>query len=222
MPSGGVERHAPNPGGLPGRAPARFGATPTGQVTGVDIDHSDGSADRSTGLSAAAGAGLGALSEELASARGPAAAAENPSNGAGPAAAETRPGATGPAAAPSVPHRFAGPARLHALADAIGQWLARPPVRLALMGVLLLAIAGLFLANSFWTLPLVIVGVLMVLIAWVGSRLNGHFVVEWGESGTQVQFRARITPARHRHGTGVPRPSPNGSRAGPGAGDPAA
>jgi hypothetical protein len=188
----------------------------------VDIDHSDRSAHPTTGLSAAAGAGLGALSEELALARGPAAAAESPSNGAGPAAAETRPGATGPAAAPSTPHRFPWPARLHGLADAIGQWLAGPPVRLALMGVLLLAIAGLFLANSFWTLPLVIVGVLMVLIAWVGSRLNGHFVVEWGESGTQVQLRARITPARHRHGTAAPPPSPNGSPAGPGAGDPAA
>ncbi|HEY5430810.1 MAG TPA: hypothetical protein VIK04_16965, partial [Solirubrobacteraceae bacterium] len=99
----------------------------------------------------------------------------------------------------SAPHRSSWPARLRDLADAVGQWLARPPVRLALMGVLLLAIAGLFVANSFWTLPLVIVGVLMVLIAWVGSRLHGHFVVEWGESGTQVQFRAQITPARHQH-----------------------
>ncbi len=34
----------------------------------------------------------------------------------------------------------------------------------------------------------------MVVIAWVGSRLDGRFAVEWGDGGTQVEFRAQIKP----------------------------
>jgi hypothetical protein len=90
-------------------------------------------------------------------------------------------------------------ARLVALAGGIGGWLSRPRVRLAVTGVVLVVIAGLVVTSSAWTLPLVIVGVLMVAIAWIGSRLDGHFVVEWGESGTQVAFRAEIKSAQHPH-----------------------
>ena len=32
----------------------------------------------------------------------------------------------------------------------------------------------------------------MVLVAWIGARLDGRFAVEWGETGTQVEFRAQI------------------------------
>jgi hypothetical protein len=41
---------------------------------------------------------------------------------------------------------------------------------------------------------LIVVGIVMVVIAWVGSRLDGRFAVEWGEGGTQLEFRAQIKP----------------------------
>jgi hypothetical protein len=69
---------------------------------------------------------------------------------------------------------------------------------LALTGALLLVIAGLVVSGSAWTVPLVIAGVLMVVIAWVGSRLDGRLVLEWGESGAKLEFRAEINSAEHQ------------------------
>ena len=63
-------------------------------------------------------------------------------------------------------------------------------------GVILLLAGALVLDNSVWTLPLVLVGSLMVAVAWIGHRLEGRFAVEWGEGGTQLVFRARIRPAQ--------------------------
>ena len=108
---------------------------------------------------------------------------------------------------PPAPTASAG--RLHAIArlqpdgagssgrlSVIGHWitarLARPRVRLCLIGLLLLVLAALRVTTSVWTMPVVIVGIVMVVIAWIGSRLEGRFAVEWGETGTQVEFRARI------------------------------
>ena len=71
-------------------------------------------------------------------------------------------------------------------------WLMRPRVRLTLTGVLLLLVGGLIAPNTVWTLPLVIVGALMVAVAWIGHRLEGRFAVEWGEAGTQLAFNTTI------------------------------
>jgi hypothetical protein len=78
------------------------------------------------------------------------------------------------------------------VARAFYEWVSQPRVRVTLIGVMLLLIGGLVMASSVWTLPLVVVGTLMVVVAWVGRRLDGRFAVEWGESGTQLEFRARI------------------------------
>jgi hypothetical protein len=88
------------------------------------------------------------------------------------------------------------PEGLAALAASFYEWLSRPRVRLTVTGVILLLIAGLILPNSVWTLPLVIIGALMVVIAWVGCRLDGRFALEWGEAGTQLEFRAKIKAAQ--------------------------
>lgn len=86
--------------------------------------------------------------------------------------------------------------------SAVGRWLAdqlsRPRTRLAVIGVILLLVAVLGLVSSVWTLPLVIIGAVMIVVAWIGARLDGRFAVEWGESGTQLEFRAGIKapPAR--------------------------
>jgi len=42
----------------------------------------------------------------------------------------------------------------------------------------------------------VIIGALMVVIAWVGCRLDGRFAIQWGEAGTQLEFRAEIKAAQ--------------------------
>jgi hypothetical protein len=72
----------------------------------------------------------------------------------------------------------------------------QPRVRLSLAGGLLLLTGVLLMSNSVWTLPLVVVGALMIVIAWVGHRLEGRFAIEWGEGGTELAFRATIKPAQ--------------------------
>jgi hypothetical protein len=89
---------------------------------------------------------------------------------------------------------FAG-GRVEVAADWLIARLARPRVRLALLAGALLLTGALVLGNSVWTLPLVIAGALMALVAWIGPRLRGQLVLEWGAEGTQVQFRAQIAPA---------------------------
>jgi hypothetical protein len=89
--------------------------------------------------------------------------------------------------------------RLAGVLAAAHTWLMRPRVRLSVAGVSLLLVGVLVMANSVWTLPLVIVGSVMVVIAWIGHRLEGRFTVEWGHSGTELAFRATIKPARHPH-----------------------
>jgi hypothetical protein len=81
----------------------------------------------------------------------------------------------------------------------LGRWLSRPRVRLTVTGVLLLVVGGVFVSGSVWTLPLLIAGVLMVAIAWVGHRLDGRLAVEWGQAGTQLEFRAQIKAAESPH-----------------------
>jgi hypothetical protein len=93
-----------------------------------------------------------------------------------------------------------------ALAGSFHAWLCRPRVRLTVTGATLLLLGGLVLMNSVWTLPLVLVGALMVAVAWIGHRLEGRFEVEWGEAGTQLAFRARIGPA-HVPPSALPRTS---------------
>jgi hypothetical protein len=82
---------------------------------------------------------------------------------------------------------------------ALCEWLCRPRVRLTVTGLALLLVGGLFITSSVWTLPLVIAGGLMVLIAWVGYRLEGRLAVEWGQTGTQLEFRAQIRAAEGMH-----------------------
>jgi hypothetical protein len=84
-------------------------------------------------------------------------------------------------------------------------WLGRqaraPRTRLCVIGVILLVVGVVWVTNSVWTLPLIVVGIAMVVIAWIGARLDGRFAIEWGEGGTQVEFRMQIkAPAPVTHG----------------------
>ena len=141
--------------------------------------------------------GLADLSQQIASARAQSATAPAGGNEAGPHA----PGA-GEVHDPT-PEATSGRPwldRIGAAMSRLGTELSRPPVRLAATGVLLLVIALVLVPSSVWTLPLVIVGALMVLIAWIGSRLHGHVRVEWGETGAQVHFHAQVASAGARQG----------------------
>ena len=139
--------------------------------------------------------GLADLSQQIASARAQSATAPAGGNEAGPHAPgagevhDPTPGATS---------RRPWLDRIGAAMSRSGTELSRPPVRLAATGVLLLVIALVLVPSSVWTLPLVIVGALMVLIAWIGSRLHGHVRVEWGETGAQVHFHAQVASAGTR------------------------
>ena len=124
-----------------------------------------------------------------------AAAAAQPS---APAVAQAPTGALPPAPAaaaltpPAIPASPPWADRLAQATATAHAWLMRPRVRLSVTGMLLLLIGVLLMANSVWTLPLVIAGSLMVVIAWIGHRLEGRFAVEWGHTGTQLAFRATI------------------------------
>jgi hypothetical protein len=135
------------------------------------------------------------------------------------AAPASEPAAEAPAPAPP-PQTPPWWEHVPALAESFHAWLCRPRVRLTVTGGTLLVIGGLVLTNSVWTLPLVLVGALMVAVAWIGHRLEGRFEVEWGEAGTQLVFRARIGPA-HGPPSALPRAS-SSSQATVGSGPPEA
>lgn len=86
--------------------------------------------------------------------------------------------------------------RLLAVATPSYRWLTQPRVRLSLSGGILLLVGGVLMTNSVWTLPVVIVGALMVVVAWIGHRLDGRLAIEWGDGGTELSFRATIKPAQ--------------------------
>jgi hypothetical protein len=95
---------------------------------------------------------------------------------------------------PATPSHDVWHARVSSFVDWLGGYLRSPRTRLCVVGAILLLAGVLRITSSVWTLPLIIVGIVMVVIAWVGSRLDGRFAVEWGEGGTQVEFRAQIKP----------------------------
>jgi hypothetical protein len=119
---------------------------------------------------------------------------DTPSEGAARLATAT-PGPTPPTPPGARPATPAWAQWLTAAASDVYVWLMRPRVRLTVVGVLLLVVGGAA-TNTVWTLPLVIVGALMVAVAWIGHRLDGRFAVEWGEDGTQLAFRATIKAAQ--------------------------
>jgi hypothetical protein len=100
-----------------------------------------------------------------------------------------------PPAQPSAPPTpSAWSDRLSSLIGWLEARLRSPRTRLGAVGIVLLLAGVVWITNSAWTLPLIIVGIAMVMIAWVGSRLEGRFAIEWGKGGTQVEFRAQIKP----------------------------
>jgi hypothetical protein len=107
------------------------------------------------------------------------------------------PSPTAPASPAAKRHSPPWPEWLRDVAVSLCRWLSRPRVRLTLTGLILLLVGGLVVTGSVWTLPLVIAGAVMVVIAWVGHRLDGRLAVEWGETGAQLEFRAKMRAPAH-------------------------
>jgi hypothetical protein len=149
--------------------------------------------------------GLADLSEQIASARAQSATAGPEGDQAGPHA---RGAGEVNGSAPAVSSRRPWLDHIGTVTSRLGTGLSRPPVRLAATGVLLLLVAIVLVPSSVWTLPLVIVGALMVLVAWIGSRLRGHALVEWGETGARVDFHAAVASPRHRQASPPAQPRP--------------
>jgi hypothetical protein len=99
-----------------------------------------------------------------------------------------------------------------AIPERLGRWtvalLARPRVRTVLVGIALIIVGAFFIQHSVWTFPIVILGILMVIVAWVGSRLEGRFAVEWGEAGAGFEMRARFKSASTTRLGAPPLPAP--------------
>lgn len=66
--------------------------------------------------------------------------------------------------------------------------------RVAVIGVVLV-IVGLQLGNdSAWTVPVLVVGAVLILAGALGTRLSGKLAIEWGEDGASFEMRARVAP----------------------------
>ncbi|MFZ1993005.1 MAG: hypothetical protein WAU75_02770, partial [Solirubrobacteraceae bacterium] len=125
-----------------------------------------------------------------------------------PSEPAAQPAATPAAAKPSAPPWAYW---LTSTSSSFYGWLMRPRVRLTVIGAMLLLVGGLIATNTVWTLPLVIVGALMVAVAWIGHRLEGRFAVEWGEAGTQLAFNATIKAAQPTSDTPALAPASSGA-----------
>ncbi|WP_249009321.1 hypothetical protein [Conexibacter sp. DBS9H8] len=90
-------------------------------------------------------------------------------------------------------------APLVGLLERLGRWtaalLARPRARTMIVGALLIALGLFVVTHSVWTFPVLIIGIGMVVVAWVGSRLEGRFVIEWSEAGAGFEMRAQFRAA---------------------------
>ena len=96
------------------------------------------------------------------------------------------------AAAPAGPSGPGTAEQIEAWLGRAGRAALRPRVRSVLVGVLLIVLAATVAQSSMWTLPLVIVGTVMIVVAWIGSRMEGRFAFEWGEGGAGLQLQARF------------------------------
>jgi hypothetical protein len=76
----------------------------------------------------------------------------------------------------------------------VGQ-LIKPKARVVVVGILLIVFGAFVIDHSVWTFPMVVIGAIMIIVAWVGTRLEGRFGIEWGDGGAGFEMRARFRPA---------------------------
>ena len=125
-----------------------------------------------------------------------------PLNGSGGASAEpSMPPQPEPAPAAPPPPSAAqptGPTPMeragHGVISALGDLWNRRGVEATLGGVIALAAAIWLGGGSALTVPLVVLGVVLLLVGILGRRLRGRIALEWGPSGASFDFTAAIAP----------------------------
>lgn len=122
----------------------------------------------------------------------PTASTSAPTEGARSASGRFVPPPPPPASSQERPSEL--PRHLAKASRLAGRQLLRPRVRVALLGAALILAAVLWVDGSLGTV-FTVVGIVMLLVAWLGSRMQGRFVVEWGENGTKLEFDAGLKPA---------------------------
>ncbi len=132
--------------------------------------------------------------------------AEAPLNEAGgvaaepslPPEAEPGPEPAPQAQTPPPPAQPAGPTPMeragHGVISALGDLWNRRGVEATLGGVIALAAAIWLGGGSALTVPLVVLGVVLLLVGILGRRLRGRVALEWGPSGASFDFTAAIAP----------------------------
>ena len=102
----------------------------------------------------------------------------------------------------------------HGVVSALGDLWSRRGVEATIGGVLALAAAVWLGGGSALTVPLVVLGVVLLLVGILGRRLRGRVSLEWGPSGASFDFSAAIAPpgrtrvpdAPSRAGAALPAP----------------
>lgn len=85
--------------------------------------------------------------------------------------------------------------RLASAATWITRRLSQPRVKLGTAGLVLLLLGMFVVTGSAWTAPVLVVGAAMLVVAWIGSRIDGRMLVEWGQQGTGIELQAHVRPA---------------------------
>lgn len=87
-------------------------------------------------------------------------------------------------------------ARLERILSAAWRELCeRRGLRAALVGVVLLLFALYLGGGSALTVPLLIIGAILIAAGLLGPRLSGRLVVEWGPRGTTIDFHTDVAAA---------------------------
>lgn len=68
----------------------------------------------------------------------------------------------------------------------------RRGLRTALVGIALIITALILGGDSALTVPLLVLGTVLVILGVMGPRLSGHFSVEFGSDGTRIDLRTDI------------------------------
>lgn len=72
--------------------------------------------------------------------------------------------------------------------------IERPGLRLAVIGAGLVAAAFELGSGSALSVPLLVVGLVMLVVGVLGSRLRGRFVLDFGPGGMVIEARAEVAP----------------------------
>ncbi len=72
--------------------------------------------------------------------------------------------------------------------------LERPGVRSIALGVALVGLARVLGASSVLAVPVLVLGVAMLIVGFIGPRLHGRFALEFGPDGASIEIVTHFSP----------------------------